>query len=689
MLHPKYRPDIDGLRAVAVLLVVLFHAFPEWVSGGFIGVDIFFVISGFLISTILFENLDRGSFSFIDFYSRRIRRIFPALITILIISLAIGWCILVAREYKQLGKHAFGGASFTSNFVLWIESSYFDNTADTKPLLHLWSLGIEEQFYIVWPMILCTLWKLRATFQEKYAVSLKYSLLLIVFLITLISFILNVDSMRIDAVATFYSPITRFWELLIGGLLAYAALYAPGALRWISSNWLSWLGIIFILLGACLINKESSFPGYWALLPVFGAAFLIGSGIKLEMSNSFPAIGADSRAALPWFNKVILSNRVLVWFGLISFPLYLWHWPILSLARIFNSGMPGPVIRGTLMITAIILSWLTYRLIEKPLRFGGYGGVKTLFLLVLMALVGLAGINIKMREGLAFREANKINIDPNSGYAGVAGVDLIDECGQGLIERHWLGTCLKDSRPPIKYALIGDSKAESLFRGLVRTSSEQGRWLYIGGPGIKGGVMPALSNDPIYQKVSFSSPLAIQIIAANPAIEIVTFVTAVRSLFGLKEGDFLEDLELSPNVDIAISGLQKAIDQFKAVGKKVVIVVDNPALANPEDCMQRSFSLNFINYFFPKKANKRCILPLEDYLKITKKYRLMLLELENKNKGAVKIFDVTPILCDEEKKSCEFSKNNRSLYSYSDHISDYASGLVGEQLNAFLHHIKN
>ena len=160
-------------------------------------------------------------------------------------------------------------------------------------------------------------------------------------------------------------------------------------------------------------------------------------------------------------------------------------------------------------------------------------------------------------------------------------------------------------------------------------------------------------------------------------------------LFGLKEGDFLEDLELSPNVDIAISGLQKAIDQFKAVGKKVVIVVDNPALANPEDCMQRSSSLNFINYFFPKKANKRCILPLEDYLKITKKYRLMLLELENKNKGAVKIFDVTPILCDEEKKSCEFSKNNRSLYSYSDHISDYASGLVGEQLNAFLHHIKN
>ena len=688
MLHPKYRPDIDGLRAVAVLLVVLFHAFPEWVSGGFIGVDIFFVISGFLISTILFENLDRGSFSFIDFYSRRIRRIFPALITILIVSLAIGWCILVAREYKQLGKHAFGGASFTSNFVLWIESSYFDNTADTKPLLHLWSLGIEEQFYIVWPMILWAIWKLRAKLQEKYAVSLKYSLLLIVFLITLISFILNVDGIRIDSVATFYSPITRFWELLIGGLLAYLALYAPRALRAISSNWLSWLGVIFILLGASLINKDSGFPGYWALLPVIGAVCLIGSGIKPDMNTSFPAIGADSRKVLPWFNQVILSNRVLVWFGLISFPLYLWHWPILSLARIFNSGMPSLASRGALIIIAIVLSWLTYRLIERPLRFGGHGGVKTLFLLVLMMLVGLAGINIKMREGLAFREANKINIDPNSGYAGVAGVDLIDECGQGLVERHWLGTCLKDSRPPIKYALIGDSKAESLFRGLVRTSSEQGRWLYIGGPGIKGGVMPVLSNDPIYQKVSFSSPLAIQIIAANPAIEVVIFVTAVRSLFGLKEGNLLEDLEASPKVDVAINGLQKAIDQFKVAGKMVVIVVDNPTLANPEDCMQRSSSLNFINYFFPTKVNKRCTLTVENYLKMTQKYRLMLLELEKRNKGAVKIFDVTAILCDEEKKSCEFSKNNRALYSYSDHISDYASGLVGEQLNAFLHRIK-
>jgi peptidoglycan/LPS O-acetylase OafA/YrhL len=152
-IHPKYRPDIDGLRAIAVLSVVAFHAFPEWITGGFIGVDIFFVISGYLISTILFENLEKGCFSFVDFYSRRIRRIFPALLLVLTSCYLAGWFTLLADEYMQLGKHMAGGASFLSNFFLWNESGYFDNIADTKPLLHLWSLGIEEQFYIFWPLM--------------------------------------------------------------------------------------------------------------------------------------------------------------------------------------------------------------------------------------------------------------------------------------------------------------------------------------------------------------------------------------------------------------------------------------------------------------------------------------------------------------------------------------------------------
>ena len=209
LVHPKYRPDIDGLRAVAVLSVVVYHAFPSWLKGGFVGVDIFFVISGFLISTIIFSSLERDSFSFYDFYSRRIRRIFPALLVVLIACYAFGWSALLADEYKQLGKHIAAGAGFVSNLILWSESGYFDIAAETKPLLHLWSLGIEEQFYIAWPVLLWAAWKK------------KFNLFTISLALFFVSFGLNLSKYRVDGVADFYSPQTRFWELLAGSLLAY------------------------------------------------------------------------------------------------------------------------------------------------------------------------------------------------------------------------------------------------------------------------------------------------------------------------------------------------------------------------------------------------------------------------------------------------------------------------------------
>jgi peptidoglycan/LPS O-acetylase OafA/YrhL len=164
LTHPKYRSDIDGLRAIAVLSVVGFHAFPNWIKGGFIGVDIFFVISGYLISTIIFGNLESRRFSYAEFYARRIKRIFPALILVLVSSFALGWYVLFAHQYQQLGKHIASSAGFVSNIVLWFESGYFDNDAKTKPLLHLWSLGIEEQFYIVWPLLLGLVWKRKWSF---------------------------------------------------------------------------------------------------------------------------------------------------------------------------------------------------------------------------------------------------------------------------------------------------------------------------------------------------------------------------------------------------------------------------------------------------------------------------------------------------------------------------------------------
>ena len=193
-IHPKYRPDIDGLRAIAVLSVVGFHAFPDWVQGGFIGVDIFFVISGYLISTIIIENLSKGCFSFVDFYYRRTSRIFPALIAVLTSCVLFGWFFFTPIEFSQLGKHISSGAGFVSNFTLWRESGYFDAGSAKKVLLHLWSLGIEEQFYLLWPVLVWAAYKIRLN-------------LFILILISLIaSFSLNVTSIDRDPISDFLSP---------------------------------------------------------------------------------------------------------------------------------------------------------------------------------------------------------------------------------------------------------------------------------------------------------------------------------------------------------------------------------------------------------------------------------------------------------------------------------------------------
>lgn len=205
-----YRKDIDGLRAIAVMLVVGFHMFPGRVIGGFIGVDIFFVISGFLISGIIFKDIEANTFSFVEFYTRRIRRIFPALITVLLFCYLVGWFVLVADEYAQLGKYIAGGAGFVANFILWTESGYFDTESGLKPLLHLWSLGVEEQFYIFWPLLVLVGWKC----------GLRGALVGGIFLVSFSASIILGN----DLIENYYSPATRFWELLAGAGIAKIVL---------------------------------------------------------------------------------------------------------------------------------------------------------------------------------------------------------------------------------------------------------------------------------------------------------------------------------------------------------------------------------------------------------------------------------------------------------------------------------
>ena len=203
----SYRADIDGLRAVAVLAVLLFHGFPDLLPGGFLGVDVFFVISGYLITGILLENLDRGGLRLFDFYRHRIRRIFPALVVVLAACFAFGSIVLLADEFAQLGKQIAASAVFMSNFVLWGEAGYFDTASITKPLLHLWSLAVEEQFYLLWPLLLWLAWRLRLPPLGLAG------------LCVALSFAACVTFAGRDATADFFSPVTRFWEILVGAML--------------------------------------------------------------------------------------------------------------------------------------------------------------------------------------------------------------------------------------------------------------------------------------------------------------------------------------------------------------------------------------------------------------------------------------------------------------------------------------
>jgi peptidoglycan/LPS O-acetylase OafA/YrhL len=397
--HPKYRPDIDGLRALAVLSVVFYHAFPMAVTGGFVGVDVFFVISGFLISTIIFGSLFRyATFDFAEFYGRRIRRIFPALAIVLLASFAFAYYYLLSGEFEQFGKHVAGGAGFVSNFVLWSESGYFDTSAETKPLLHLWSLGVEEQFYIVWPILLWLAWKLRL------------NLLTACVLYAVASFILNIQSSRSDPVADFYSPQTRFWELMAGTILALVQLRyyrARSRFRLVVNGFLATLiydrnrkegssvlddteslvGAALIIFAVFYLHTDSKFPGWWALLPTTGAVLFISAG---------PAA---------YLNRAIFSSRLAVWFGLISFPLYLWHWPLLSFLRITTGQTPSAGGRWSAVAGSVALAWATFRFVEKNIRRARNTRLVSACLVAAIAIIGLLGYLVFTERGFPSRAA--------------------------------------------------------------------------------------------------------------------------------------------------------------------------------------------------------------------------------------------------------------------------------------------
>lgn len=669
--HPKYRPDIDGLRAVAVLSVVAFHAFPNWIKGGFIGVDIFFVISGFLISSIIFENLDKGTFSFSEFYARRIKRIFPALVLVLIASLALGWFALLADEYKQLGKHTTAGAGFVSNLALWKEAGYFDNSAETKPLLHLWSLGIEEQFYIIWPLLLWLAWKGG------------FNLLTITIIVASISFFLNIKGVKQDAVATFYSPQTRFWELLSGSLLAWGMLYKKGAYAgfntkldtWLGaalykqapkadgktlSNVLSFVGFFLLVYGFWKINKQFSFPGKWALLPVIGAVLLILAGPKA------------------WVNRTLLSKRVAVWFGLISFPLYLWHWPLLSFARIVEGEVPSRKIRIAVIILSVVLAWLTYKLLERRIRLGGNSKAKVAILVVCMGVIGYVGYNIYSRDGLSFRSivVKQKAIAESFDWKYWENPDCRKKFG--------ISPCQYSSEP-LSLMIVGDSHGNHLYPGLVNALQADAGVISAGTCTPTSGVKLLVNKNQAEHPCATNDYLAqnIKILDANPTIKTVILSSFWRPVL---EGGFINEREREhwggirvesalpeerglPPDELIYRGIKRTISELKRREKDVIFVRDTPdfELDIRDICLKR----------FALARDAECQLPRSTFDNRRSKENL-LVERLRKDFPDLKLLDPFDTFCNAE--SCFLSVNGISLYRDQHHLSEYGSTFLAKSL---------
>jgi peptidoglycan/LPS O-acetylase OafA/YrhL len=334
----KYRPDVDGLRSVAVLPVVLFHAGLGVFSGGFVGVDVFFVISGFLITSMIAAEARDARFSIVKFYERRVRRIFPAFFAMVAAACVLAWFILPVADMNDFGQSVFASTVFSSNMLFWMQAGYFDGAAHTKPLLHTWSLAVEEQFYIFFPLFLVALYKVARRFVRAS-----------VLVVLVVSFAACLWMTSRDASTAFYVAPFRAWELLIGSALAIGAFPA------VTRAWLRELvvaaGLAMITVAVFAFTEETLFPGVAAALPCVGAALVIHGG-----------------ASGPTRVGRVLTNAPAVFIGKISYSLYLWHWPLIVFSLYWNAGPLTPLQIASVLLASFLASVASWRFVEQPFR---------------------------------------------------------------------------------------------------------------------------------------------------------------------------------------------------------------------------------------------------------------------------------------------------------------------------------
>lgn len=661
-----YRPDIDGLRALAVFAVIVYHYSPKRFPAGFIGVDIFFVISGYLITGILAKAFNSKTFGavILDFYQRRIKRIFPALILVLICSLVLGWLVLFASEYQVLGKHIAAGSGFVQNIVLWQESGYFDVDAIQKPLLHLWSLAVEEQFYIFWPL---ALW---------FVIRRQFSVLTVISIVFSISFALNIWSVYSgSAVASFYSPLTRAWELMLGAWLAVAHRNNIKIINKFTGLQ-SWLGLCMIIVGFILIKPYHAFPGLWAVLPVFGAALIINAG-------------SSSETQAPILNRYVFSIKPAVWVGLISYPLYLWHWLLLSFAVISFGTSDLAFIRKVklaCLFLSFLLSYLTYRFFEQPVRKKG-GSKAALVLLLIVAILGISGYGIYRNGGLHNRPITLINPKVEEILKTISRSQIAINCfkdkdlvrGVNQLDAGHKGYCiLGNSQSARSIAVYGDSHAEMMADMWDEYGKENNiKIIFTFASGCLA-LVDIHNNRTGEQSINercdkFGNDVPNVIKDLN--VDAVVLIQSWNSYF-TNDGIYVFDNKHKIYGQQAFKlALNRTIKYYNKIKVPVIIFEDNPHQKADPNLLIDRFNKDFVGR--NSVLNSLSISMKEHQASqsgVNKALRNIII-----NNSFNSIFNLDSVFC--KNNICPIFNDGRSIYYNSSHISIYGSSLLKSYLS--------
>lgn len=642
----KYRKDIDGLRAVAVLPIVLFHVGYKWIPGGFVGVDIFFVISGYLISSIILSEISTGRFSFRRFYGRRVRRIVPALIFTLLATLVAGYFFLLPNEYEDLTRSAIAALAFVPNIHFWLTSStYFGLDVVVTPLLHTWSLGVEEQFYILFPFSLYLLLT-RTTRKTAFFVLLT---------ILCASLTLNMVAVSIDPKYAFYMLPTRAWEFLAGVVLSLGIL--PSVTRRYLANLYATIGTGLLVFSFLKINAHSLFPGRNAIPPVLGTALVIYSG--------------ESAATVV---SGFLSLRIMVGIGVISYSLYLWHWPVTVYTNLYSDARYNRVF---IILVSLTLAWISHRYVETRYRSRRSMAITAKPLRELripFALVSLVALCIFLTKGFPDRI-------PKTDWKFVkndANISQIGDCkpfsGSPASGAQICRLGRPDTQP--SFVLWGDSHARAISTALNIAASKLGTsglllWDH--------GCQPLVG---VFRKDKhrcqiFNNAASVYI-HDHPSLKQVFLAGYWRVPFNGHGYDNDHFLIMDKNTSYRSSnenrhvfrrGIQRTIDGLK--GRKITIIQDIPEIGSQ---FGKSVSSQFVRAAWLHPGIHRNLVynegedPFEDTF-----YQTLVKPLLAANRG-IRYLKVISALCSENK--CPLILNGGLSYHDGDHLSQYGASLL-------------